>query len=324
MAIDKASVTNTFTAGTTIRSAEVNTNYQDIETPLNSLVDVVSAPVDGFAYDYQISTGIASSDLTVSLLKMDGTSYSASNKGYIRIANTLLDIDSALSVTLDNSDGDYFGWDTGKIQGNDAQLFVYLANNSGTLRIGVSPDPTKITCGANRFYSSAQQGSAGHTNGVWSGTVATSDPCRLIGRIRVNQTDSNAWTAPSTSETINFTIRETDWLDWDPPLTVGADISDVTLARYKYVGKVCFLNVNLENINVTTSGVIQLNVPAPHVTGHISTPANMVNNGSAWIGSTLCNIQGQTIDIRKAASAGAWAGTETGVFVRLQGHYEIA
>lgn len=324
MAITKASQPNTLSDGTTIFATPLNENFQQNETVVNDVIDIISSPPDGFGWDYQITTGIASSDLTVTLVKKDGTTFTSSNKGYIRIGNTLFDISSALSVTLDNADGDYFGWDTGKIQDNDAQLFVYLASNSGTLRIGLSSDPSKVTCGANRFYSSAQQGSAGHTNGVWSSTVASSDPCRVIGRINVKQTDADAWTSPTTAQTINYPIYHTDWLSWSPPLTTGADVSAIDISKYKYDNKTCHYNVNIENRNVTTAGVVQINIPAPHVSGSIFTPANMVHNGTAWIGSTLANLQAQTIDIRKTAAAGAWAGTETGVYIRLQGHYEIA
>lgn len=215
---------------------------------------------DGQGANYQISTGIATDDLTVSLLSMAGnTPSTGSDELTFRIGNNIRSVTSALSVTLLDTDGDVFSWNSGTIQGNDAMLFVYAgwdATNSA-LRLGLSPDPSKRTAGSNRYYSSTQQGSAGHTNGVWSGTIASTDEVRVIGRIRVKQSTVNDWQTPTTSEIINYPIFETDWLDWIPTFGAGGSMtwtnSGGGTAKYRITGDMCNILVTLSG---TTGGTV--------------------------------------------------------------------
>jgi hypothetical protein len=222
---------------------------------------------DGHGANYQISTSIATDDLTVSLQSIAGnTPSTGTDELTFRIGNTIISRTSALSVELLDSDGDVFDWDSGKVQGNDAFLFVYVGLNGSTLRLGVSPDPSKKTAGSNRYYGNSQEaGSAGHTNAVWSGTMDATDECRVIGRIRVNQADDDDWESPSTSETINYPIFETDWVSWTPSYTGSGSMtytSVTTDAKYKYRYDACEI---VHNSNGTVGGTpaTDINVTLP-------------------------------------------------------------
>jgi len=226
---------------------------------------------DGQAENYQIDATASSDDLTVTLQNAEGNDPTESSPVRINIAETIYKVESALSVELDDADGDYFLWDTGKIQGNISQLFVYAIVSSGAIVLGVSPDPSKTLVGAN-YFDGSQTGSAGHTNIVCNDTVSDTDECRLIGRINVHQEDDNDWITPATELVVNFPIYETDWLDYDPVLTsngsmgVTATTSDIT--QYKISRDKCVVSFFLV---VTTSGSastgIRVYLPAVAVTG---------------------------------------------------------
>ncbi len=108
-------------------------------------VNIDDFSLDGFGSNYQLVPSIATNNLTVALKDISAIDPSATSLVRARIGNTRLVISAALSVTITAAMGDIFGWDSRKIQGNDAQLFVYLINNNGTPQLGVSPCPTLTT-----------------------------------------------------------------------------------------------------------------------------------------------------------------------------------
>lgn len=121
---------------------------------------------------YKLTPSIASSNLTVTLTHMDGTTPTTSRPLWFKIGDAWRAVSGALSVSVTAALGDIFLWDAGKIQGNDAQIFVYMIDNNGTAQIGVSPCPMLVTVATNYYDigAGAQTGAAGHTNIVMSGT----------------------------------------------------------------------------------------------------------------------------------------------------------
>jgi hypothetical protein len=177
-----------------------------------------AAAADTSTESYTFAASIATSDLTVALKLYDGTDPSVGTPLKIPVGSGILEITSALSVTVTDTMADIFSWDSGKIQGNDAQLFVYIINNNGTPQLGISPSPSLRTVATNYFDIGAgsQTGSAGHNNIVMSGTRHATNSCRVLGRINAKQSDANAWQTPTTALIINFPIWNTDWLIWTP------------------------------------------------------------------------------------------------------------
>lgn len=210
---------------------------------------------------YNIVPSISSNNLVVALKRADGTNdASASYPLSILVGTTRMNITASLSVTVPSSAGDVFGWDGGKIQANDAQLFVYLINNNGTPQIGVSPCPTLTTVATN-YYDGSQTGSAGHTNIVMSGTRNATNSCTVIGRINVNQADNNNWQNPTTSKIINYPIWDTDYLGWSlvPGAVSPMGFVSVTtnMALYRVSRDACFINAEVLG---TTSGTASPNL----------------------------------------------------------------
>jgi hypothetical protein len=187
---------------------DVDTKFSEARTYINRLFDLQ----EGECINNKITATVGSDDLTVRLKTREGSDPTSSSQVYCRIGDTILKVSSALSVTLDDADGDYFDWDTGKIQGNDAQLFVYIINNNGTAQLGVSPSCHLTTVETNYYDAGGQTGSAGFTNMVMSGTRNATNTCQVIGRINVKQADDNDWESPGTSLVINRPIYETESL----------------------------------------------------------------------------------------------------------------
>ncbi len=120
-----------------------------------------------------------------------------------------------------------------------------------------------------------------------------------------------------------------EWTDWTPTLTGAADLSAYSQARYFRIGDICFFIFNADAKTVDTAGAtIQITLPFTSANSAHSIPSALVRNNSNdvtdWV-KTNCSITPNTnfIDVYKTLQKGAWAGTETGVFVRINGFFEI-
>lgn len=216
---------------------------------------------DGSGVNYKITTSIATDDLTVALKGVDGNDPSATNVLYFRVGDTTYSLTAALSVTITDTLGDIFGWDAGKIQGNDSQLFVYIIDNNGTLQLGLSPDPTLTTVVTNYYDAVGQTGSAGHTNIRMSGTRNATNSCRVIGRINVQQADDDDWEAPDDEKILNYPILHTDSLVWTPQASASGAMTytsvTFSIAKYKIVGDLCKIMFRSSG---TTGGTAAANI----------------------------------------------------------------
>jgi len=191
------------------------------------------APVGG-GLNYALACAVAGNTLVVTLTGADGNALSAGNVARFGIGGAQLAVSAPLAVTLPAVD--LFAWDAGKIQGNDAQLFVYLINNNGAPQLGLSPCPVLRTIAGSYRDDAGQTGAPAHTNLAMSGTRHATNTCQVIGRIQVKQADNDAWVAPAVSQLLNQPITETDWLAWTPAYTGFAVTPTPTYSRYKVQG----------------------------------------------------------------------------------------
>lgn len=180
-------------------------------------------------FEVSISTGAA---LTVALKHPDGSDPSGGDPIILPVGGELLTVSAPLSVTITPAMGDIFAWDGRKIQGYDAQLFVYLVNNNGTPEIGVSPCPILTTVAACFRDDVGQTGSVVQSNIVMSGTRDAANVCAVIGRVNVLQLDNNNWQGAVVSKVIPYPIYKTDWLRWLPTYT-GFSTPPSTPLMYK-------------------------------------------------------------------------------------------
>lgn len=248
-----------------------------------------AAPVDNSTESYVFDASIATSDLTVALKRYDGTDPSVSYPLKIPVGSAILEITSALSVTITDTMGDIFLWDAGKIQGNDAQLFVYIIDNNGTPQLGLSPSPLLRTVATNYFDTGAgsQTGSAAFNNIVMSGTRNATNSCRVIGRINVKQSDANAWQAPTTALLVNYPIFTTDWMTWTPQHSRagGAYTNLPTQSTAIYMidnQRMDYIEVHTQNATPGSSGAQRITAPVVCQSG---------NTGNGLNANSLAGIQ---------------------------------
>ena len=176
------------------------------------------------------------------------------------IDNSLIIYVENLSLTIQSEIGDVFGWNTGKIHGNDAQLFVYLINNNGIDALGISPCPA-LSCVASDYYDGNQMGQTGHTNIIMSMIRNPINSCQVVGRINVRQEENNYWKNPTIAKIINRPIYKTDFLDWTPTPSASFPMTfnDVTIhrAKYRVINDVCKFHLDMIG---TTGGIPSLTI----------------------------------------------------------------
>jgi hypothetical protein len=260
---------------------------------------------DGEGLNYTLATSIASNNLTVALKTFAGTDATATDVAIFSIGAAMLSVSAALSVGVTAALGDIFAWDTGKIQGNDAQLFVYLINNNGTPQIGVSSCPTLLTVATNYYSNGSQTGTAGHTNIVMSGTLNATNSCRVIGRVNVSQADNNNWQAPGASKIINRYINETDLLNYTPTYTGFSSNPPTNVSQYKIIGTDVLTNER--EVTVGTSNSTSFFITAPilaitqtNVTWEAPLGFHTDNDISATVpGLVIINSNTQILTMRK-------------------------
>lgn len=295
------------------------------DSPDATVVDISMLLRDGMALNYQISPSVSTNNLVVDLKDMAGSDPSAASPVIFRAGNQKLSLEAALSVTVTAALGDIFGWDTGKIQANDAQLFVYLINNNGTPQLGVSPCPMLTTVATNFYSNGSQTGSAGFTNMVMSGTRHATNSCRVIGRINVHQLDNNNWQNPVIANITNTPVFETDPMTWTPspsalaPMTLTSPVIDEA-----------YYNVNRWDVEFTArlstttatsaSAAVRLTAPiASSISSNFPVAGNVViNDGGGNLGGTC--IFGSAL-FSLGRYDGANFGLGAGRVARIKGKY---
>lgn len=118
-----------------------------------------------------------------------------------------------------------------------------------------------------------------------------------------------------------------EWTDWTPTLTGGADLSGYDTAKYYRIGNICFIQFIAGNRDVTTAGgTIQITLPFTAADTDDISINNHVHDGTNWIGQSHAWIAKNTaiLYVSKTAGAGGWAGTESGVYIRINTFFEIA
>lgn len=277
---------------------------------------------------YKLTPSIASSNLTVTLTNMDGTTPTTSRPLWFKIGDAWRAVSGALSVSVTAALGDIFLWDAGKIQGNDAQIFVYMIDNNGTAQIGVSPCPMLVTVATNYYSNGSQTGAAGHTNIVMSGTRDATNTCCVVGRVNVSQTDANNWQTPTATKIVNEPVYNTDPMNWTPaptalaPMTLTTPVIDE--AYYSVEGWDVHYTVR---VTATTATTASASISAtPPIASAVSTNfpvagAAIVNDGGGNLGG-ICSLGSGLLNIGRY-DAGNF-GLGAGRIVRASGEYRYA
>ena len=276
--------------------------------------------IGDFGTNYQITSTVdaVNNNLTVSLKTFAGTDPSTTDKCIFCLGNEIIKVSTALSVTIKTSYGDVFLWDARKIQGNDAQLFVYIVSNNGTPQLGLAFVPNLTSVGLNYIDDNGQTGVISYKNFVMSGVRDEENLCRVIGRINVLQNDANTWDQPTIANIYNSPIFETDRMTWTPDLTLNvAKLPSYDFAYYTIKRKkLSFFFVATDTLT-GTAGPFSIQLPI--------LPANNYNfnasvyNGAAWIWCLAWTLYGY-MNVYKAGAS--WTGNEA-VQVYINGEYDI-
>ena len=179
-------------------------------TLLNVLNAYGNLPQGGMV-NGKIVTSVSSSNLTVALKTLAGTDPSATDPIYVRIANTIYTITTAINKTR-NAGTNWFNAGSAELATQEIDYFVYLRGGTGVdlvfsrLSNCLTDDDWSSTSTSERF---------GSTN------ASTAVEC--IGRFNaiLSAGGGYTWSIPATSIVINKPIYESRWLSWTPTITAN-------------------------------------------------------------------------------------------------------
>jgi hypothetical protein len=147
--------------------------------------------------------------------------------------------------------------------------------------LGASFNPSLTTVATNYLDTGigTQVGSKVFTNIIMSGTRNATNSCRVIGRLNVNQADTNNWQAPVIAGVVSVPTYNTDWLSWTPQhsRSGGAygSLPTVSLAKYKIDGKtVYWIETHTQAAVPGSSGFQRFTAPVVSLNGNTGTGLN--------------------------------------------------
>lgn len=197
---------------------------------IQNITTLMGGP-QGSGDNYEITTSVATNDLTVALKTLAGADPSAADPIKVRIGNTVQTITAALSTTK-NDGTNWCNAGGSELATKDVDFFVYLIQETG------ANAGTKI--GFSRIPSARVMSDFVNTNtdekyiaGSWTNFNAT-DEVENIGRFNatLSATATFQWSLPATSIIISRPIFETRWLIWAPTV-VGFNPDPTFFARYQ-------------------------------------------------------------------------------------------
>lgn len=189
---------------------------------------------------YKLTTAISSNDLVLSLKDPYGDDFSAINVLRIQLYDTVVEINSALSVTK----ADATNWanlGSTELATQEVDLFAYLILETGAsagVKLGWSRIPYGTVVGDFSSTTTNEKYLAGPTN------YNATDKVQNIGRFNavLSAGAGYTWSLPATSVIVNTLILSTRWLDWTPThsRSGGAYSNNPTInsAKYKIVDDV--------------------------------------------------------------------------------------
>lgn len=162
-----------------------------------------SSPVD--AKNYTLASSVGGSALTI-FLKNESASDPSSGKPCIfamRDSTAATGTYSLISATTATSIVIPSGATLGMLSGVDTYIYVYALSNAGVINLGVSLKKFDDT---SLVSTTAISGSSTSSETMYSASALTSRPCRLIGRVKVNETTAGTYSSNATEISIETTF----------------------------------------------------------------------------------------------------------------------
>ena len=246
-------------------------------------------PAEGVANNYQIVTSVNAGSLTVTIKDYNGNDFSPQSPLTIRIGNSVRNVTSPLSVTVNAGSNWGNAW-SNELATKEIDYFVYLmyyttASLWPKVDIAFSRIPYWVTF--NDFSSSWIDSKTLHYN-FDTYLPASTDKVVNIGRFNSTMSAGTwyTWSIPWTSVIVNRPIYETRRLEYTPTLTwtgVAAPTDWTNLDYfYQIVNNRLYINWSWYNMTAGTS-VTGLSATLP-IQASSGSPSNIaLIHANVWI-----------------------------------------
>jgi hypothetical protein len=261
--------------------------------------------------NYQITTSVTSSNLTVAIKARDGSDASNSNQIKFVVGSSVYTVDAAVSFTK-NAGTNWCNAGGTELKTQDTDFFVYAIGETGAsagLKFGFSRIPYCKKMGDFTNTTTSEKYIAGN----WT-TFNSTDVVRVIGRFNATNsgTASFNWSIPATSEIVSYPTLETRWLACASTMT-GFSSSGVT-ARYRVANQTVFLFFDVSG----TSNATSFGATAPFASGigaaiYIGGFRAMDNNAviTATVPAFVLTASSNVMTFYKDWGAAGWTASST-------------
>lgn len=179
-----------------------------------------------------ISASVAANALTVAIKTSSGTDASVGSPVSVAFGSatittgqfSILNLTSALSLVITT------GSTLGQIDATASDIYVYLINNAGTIKIGVS----RLKLPENQLWTTVAEGGAGAADSsleLYSDAVYTNVRIRCVGMVTNTQSNAGTWATAPSAITLNPLPNQTIGCSYSTNAGQSiANNSNVTLA----------------------------------------------------------------------------------------------
>jgi len=284
--------------------AQAGTNNTQIMTPLrvSEAIDALATNSPGTLFNAGITNSVGSSALTINLVTQAGTNASSSDPLYIAFNNvsagsTLYNVRSvtgALSITVPS------GATLGHTSAVTGELYVYALDNSGTVELAVS----SIYYAENELQTTVAIDATADSNALYSDTLRSNVPIRLIGTATTSQTTAGTWAATVD----NMSLAQ-------PHTEISPARGRYTLSSAQSVASGAYTTVTLNADAVDgrasnmflSSGAIEVTRPGYYMVEAIGTWASHTSGGT--VGVRVLGPSSQVIGLSEDYSTAATTHT---------------
>jgi hypothetical protein len=145
--------------------------------------------------NYSITTSVAANALTIAIKGNNGSDPSATNPVSVAFRNatsasgdsSIVSLTSALSLTISS------GSTLGHISGQNEYIYVYLLNNSGSIKLCATTTNSFDNGSIQTTIAEGGVGAADSRTALYSDAVYSSKAVRLVARLKSNQTVAGTW-----------------------------------------------------------------------------------------------------------------------------------
>lgn len=269
------------------------------------------ATPEGFLQNGRISVTVASDNITVSILTLDGSTPSPLNPVVIRIGNINRVITSALSVTK-NAGTNWFNAGSSELAAHEIDYFAYLAwdSSNAAVRIGFARIPYA------RIYSDFSATATDERHGAFSTAPGGNDSVYVVGRFAATLSagPSYTWSIPSYTNVnlIQRPIYSTRDLNYSPVYTGFSVAPTNVVSTYRIVDNYVDLFYRAGQPGTSNATNLQISLPFSVITlmsYSIRHYSRGTDNGSTVVSDVTYTISsgGTVLSAQLGGNSNGWA-----------------